>query len=125
MADELGRFRVLNSKPVNLDGFSVPDAALGLVAMSSPHDPSPSLVIRGGEVVELDAKDVVEFDVIDEFIARYGIDLTVAEEAMALDDQTLARMVVDINVPRAEVVRLIGGTTPAKLARVVALLSPV
>lgn len=125
MADELGRFRVLNSKPVNLDGFSVPDAALGLVAMSSPHDPAPSLVIRDGAVVELDAKDVAEFDVIDEFIARYGIDLSVAEEAMALDDETLARMVVDINVPRAEVVRLIGGTTPAKLARVVALLSPV
>ena len=33
MADELGRFRVLNAKPVNLDGFSVPDAELGLVAM--------------------------------------------------------------------------------------------
>ena len=62
---------------------------------------------------------------IDEFIARYGIDLAVADEAMALDDATLARMAVDVNVPRAEVVRLIGGTTPAKLARVVALMSPV
>ena len=39
---------------------------------------------------------------------------------MALDDAALARMAVDVNVPRAEVVRLIGGTTPAKLARVVA-----
>ncbi|KMO73565.1 propanediol dehydratase [Mycolicibacterium chubuense] len=125
MADELGRFRVLNSKPVNLDGFSVPDARLGLVAMSSPQDPLPSLVTRGGEVVELDGKGAGEFDVIDEFIARYGIDLAVAEEAMALDDVTLARMAVDINVPRAEVVRLIGGTTPAKLARVIALMSPV
>ncbi|VEG58274.1 propanediol dehydratase, large subunit [Mycolicibacterium aurum] len=125
MAEELGRFRVLNSKPVNLDGFSVPDAELGLVAMRSPHDPSPSLEIRGGEVVELDGKGAVEFDVIDEFIARYGIDLAVAEEAMALDDVTLARMAVDVNVSRAEVVRLIGGTTPAKLARVVALMSPV
>lgn len=129
MADELGRFRVLNSKPVNLDGFSVPDAGLGLVAMRSPHDPSPSLVIQGGDgqrkVVELDGKGVDEFDVIDEFIARYGIDLAVAEEAMALDDVALARMAVDVNVPRAEVVRLIGGTTPAKLARVIALMSPV
>jgi propanediol dehydratase large subunit len=44
---------------------------------------------------------------------------------MALDDVALARMTVDVNVPRAEVVRLIGGTTPAKLARVVALLTPV
>ncbi|MHA0289521.1 propanediol/glycerol family dehydratase large subunit [Mycobacterium sp. C3-094] len=125
MADELGRFRVLNAKAVNLDGFSVPDPRLGLAAMSSPHDPSPSLTIRDGEVVELDGKGASEFDVIDEFIARYGIDLAVAEEAMALDDVTLARMAVDINVPRAEVVRLIGGTTPAKLARVIALMSPV
>jgi propanediol dehydratase large subunit len=44
---------------------------------------------------------------------------------MALADTTLARMAVDVNAPRAEVVRLIGGTTPAKLARVVALLTPV
>src|SRR5258705_13831247 len=44
---------------------------------------------------------------------------------MTLDDVALARMTVDVNVPRAEVVRLIGGTTPAKLARVVALLTPV
>ena len=34
--DELGRFRVLNAKPVNLDGFSVADPDLGLVAMHSP-----------------------------------------------------------------------------------------
>ena len=125
MPEELGRFRVLDSKPVNLDGFSVADPELGLVAMRSPHDPAPSLTIRGGEVVELDGKGAGEFDVIDEFIARYGIDLDVAEEAMALDDAVLARMAVDVNVPRAEVVRLIGGTTPAKLARVMAVMTPV
>ena len=122
---ELGRFRVLDEKPVNLDGFSVADADLGLVAMHSPHDPSPSLVVDGGVVTELDGKPADAFDVIDEFIARYGIDLAVADEAMALDDAVLARMAVDVNVPRAEVVRLIGGTTPAKLARVLALMSPV
>ena len=122
---ELGRFRVLDEKPVNLDGFSVADADLGLVAMHSPHDPSPSLVVDGDVVTELDGKSADAFDVIDEFIARYGIDLAVADEAMALDDAVLARMAVDVNVPRAEVVRLIGGTTPAKLARVVALMSPV
>ena len=120
-----GRMRILDAKPVNLDGFSVPDPELGLVAMRSPHDPEPSLVIRDGVVVELDGKAAADFDVIDEFIARYGLDLDVAEEAMALDDQVLARMAVDVNVPRAQVVRLIGGTTPAKLARVVAMLSPV
>ena len=121
---ELGRFRVLDAKPVNLDGFSVATPELGLAAMSSPFDPTPSLVIRDGVVVELDGKSAEDFDVIDEFIAHYGIDLAAAQEAMALDDVTLARMTVDINVSRAEVVRLIGGTTPAKLARVVAVLSP-
>lgn len=120
-----GRMRILDAKPVNLDGFSVTDPALGLVAMRSPHDPEPSLVVRDGQVVELDGKPVEDFDVIDEFIARYGLDLAVAEEAMALDDAALARMAVDVNVPRAEVVRLIGGTTPAKLARVLAVLTPV
>ncbi|MCP9275922.1 propanediol/glycerol family dehydratase large subunit [Mycolicibacterium arenosum] len=129
MAAELGRFRVLDSKPVNLDGFSVADPNLGLVAMASPHDPSPSLTIQWGDglphVTELDGKSVAEFDVIDEFIARYGIDLAVAEEAMALDDVTLARMAVDVDVPRAEVVRLVGGITPAKLARVMAVMTPV
>jgi len=121
--------RVLDAKPVNLDGFSVANPELGLVAMRSPYDPEPSLVVadRGRQkvVVELDGKAAEEFDVIDEFIARYGLDLGAAQEAMALDDVVLARMTVDVNVPRAEVVRLIGGTTPAKLARVVALLTPV
>ncbi len=121
----LGRMRVLDAKPVNLDGFSVTNPKLGLVAMRSPHDPEPSLAMRDGVVVELDGKAVEDFDVIDEFIARYGLDLEIAPEAMALDDAVLARMTVDVNVPRAEMVRLIGGTTPAKLARVVALLTPV
>ncbi|WP_264002264.1 propanediol/glycerol family dehydratase large subunit [Mycolicibacterium sediminis] len=121
--ERLGRMRVLDARPVNLDGFSVPDPELGLIAMSSPFDPEPSLVIESGRIVDLDGKARNDFDVIDEFIANRGIDLSVAEEAMSTPDQQLARMVVDINVPRAEVVRLIGGTTPAKLARVVALLN--
>lgn len=117
--------RVLDAKPVNLDGFSVVNPDLGLVAMASPYDPEPSLVVRDGVVIELDGKAVADFDVIDEFIARYGLDLESAPEAMALEDAALARMMVDLNVSRAEVVRLIGGTTPAKLARVVAVLTPV
>jgi propanediol dehydratase large subunit len=121
----LGRMRILDDKPVNLDGFSVADPQLGLVAMRSPHDPEPSLAIRDGVVTELDGKAVDEFDVIDEFVARYGIDLEVAPEAMAMSEVDLARLAVDPNVPRSEVVRLIGGTTPAKLARVVAVLTPV
>ncbi len=67
----------------------------------SPYDPEPSLRIEDGRVVELDGKAEAEFDLIDEFIARRGIDLAVAEEAMALDDVAFARMLVDAGVPRA------------------------
>ena len=55
---QLGRMRVLDAKPVNLDGFSVANPDLGLVAMHSPFDPEPSLVVRDGVVVELDGKTV-------------------------------------------------------------------
>lgn len=120
-----GRMRILDAKAVNLDGFSVTNPDLGLVAMHSPHDPAPSLVLRDGQVAEMDGKPAADFDVIDEFIARYGIDLAVADEAMARSDVELARLAVDPGVPRAEVVRLIGGITPAKLARVVAVMTPV
>ena len=44
---------------------------------------------------------------IDRFVVAHGLDLDVAAEAMALDDPELARMLVDVNVPRAELVRLV------------------
>src|ERR1700755_1156432 len=97
---EQGRFRILDAKPVNLDGFSVTNPELGLVAMRSPFDPEPSLVVRDGVIVELAGKAAADFDVIDEFIARYGLDLDAAQEAMALDDDVLARLAVDVGVPR-------------------------
>lgn len=122
---EFGRMVARDARPVNLDGFAIPDPALGLAALSSPHDPEPSLRIQGRRVIELDGKGVLEFDIIDEMIAAHGIDLSVAQDAMALADVELARMAVDPGVPRSEVVRLVAGTTPAKLARVVALLRPV
>ncbi len=123
-AQPVGRIRFMDQQPVNLDGFAHEDVGLGLVAMNSPHDPVPSLVVRNGRVVEMDGRRVEEFDSLDTMIARHGIDLTVAAEAMALDDVELARMFVDPAVSRAELVRLSSGTTPAKLARVVALLRP-
>ena len=71
----------MDAQRVNLDGFAAPDPSLGLVAMASPYDPEPSLVIRDGRIVELDGTSEEQFDVIDEFIAHHGIDLTVADEA--------------------------------------------
>ncbi|MEI2811064.1 MAG: propanediol/glycerol family dehydratase large subunit [Nocardioides sp.] len=120
----IGRFRFMDAQRVNLDGFAVPDAELGLVAFDAPADPEPSLVVRDGRVVELDSRGEADFDLIDMFIARHGLDLEVAEEAMALPDLEWARMLVDPAVARVEIVRLSAGATPGKLARVLALLRP-
>src|SRR4029078_2347467 len=118
----IGRVRFMDAQRVNLDGFATEDAALGMVAYDSPSDPVPSLVVRDGRVVEMDGKIESDFDSIDEFIARHGLDLGVAEEAMAVDDLVYARRLVAPAVPRAELVRLASGMTPAKLAAPLALL---
>ena len=114
----------MDAQRVNLDGFAVEDPDLGLVAFGAPDDPEPSLRVVGGRVVELDGRVEADFDVVDEFVARHGIDLAVAAEAMAVPEVELARRIVDPAVPREEVVRLVAGTTPARLARVLALLRP-
>ncbi len=114
----------MDAQRVNLDGFALEDVDLGLIAMSSPFDPEPSLVVRDGRVVELDGKAEEDFDSIDEFIARHGLDLGVASEAMSMDEVAFAGVLVDPRVSRAEVIRLSAGTTPAKLARVLARLRP-
>jgi propanediol dehydratase large subunit len=123
-AQPVGRIRFMDQQRVNLDGFAHEDVGLGLKATDSPHDPAPSLVMRSGRVVEMDGRAAGDFDALDTMIAAHGIDLTVAEEAMALDDRAFARLFVDVDTSRAEVVRLCAGTTPAKLARVVGLLRP-
>ena len=76
-------------------------------------------------MLRLDGRAAPDFDVIDRFVVAHGLDLDVAGEAMALDDVALARMLVDVDVPRSELVRLSRGLTPAKLARVIGLLDPV
>ncbi|GAA1800112.1 propanediol/glycerol family dehydratase large subunit [Planosporangium flavigriseum] len=119
-----GRLRMLDGRAVNLDGLAAQDPSLGLAALWSPADPLPSLVISDGVVVELDGRRREDFDVVDAFIAEHGLDLTVAEEAMATDDVTVARMIVDPSVPRAEITRLVAGMTPAKLAAVVRQIRP-
>lgn len=122
--DRVGRIRFMDQQRVNLDGFAHEDVDLGLVALHSPHDPAPSLLVADGRVVEMDGRAAEDFDALDSLIAAHGIDVSVAEEAMALEDVALARMFVDPAVPRDEIVRLVAGTTPAKLAQVVALLRP-
>jgi propanediol dehydratase large subunit len=119
------RSEFLASRPISGDNLVPEEPALGLVAFSSPFDPEPSLRIEDGRVVELDGKAEAEFDMLDEFIARRGIDVDVADEAMAIETVQFARMIVDPGVPRAEVTRLAAGMTPAKIAATLALLTPV
>ncbi|HTZ91690.1 MAG TPA: propanediol/glycerol family dehydratase large subunit [Streptosporangiaceae bacterium] len=120
----VGRVRFMDAQRVNLDGFAREDAGLGLVALHSPNDPEPNLVVCDGRVVELDGVPEAAFDSIDAYIARHGLDLTASDEAMALSDTEFARRLVSPDVPRTEIVRLSAGATPAKLARVLAMLRP-
>src|SRR6185369_7301162 len=76
-----------------------------------------------GAVKSMDGIAAADFDMIDLFIANHHLDLEVAAEAMAIPSPEIARMLVDMNVQRAKLVRLAHGMTPAKLAEVVAELN--
>ncbi len=85
--------------------------------MESPNDPKPSIKIENGKVVEMDSKKLADFDLIDHFIAKYGVDLSRAEEVMQMDSVKLANMLCDPNVPREKIVLLTTAMTPAKNSR--------
>jgi propanediol dehydratase large subunit len=117
------RFEVLDQRPVNQDGYVKEWPEVGMIAMNSPFDPTPSIKIENGVVVEMDGKCRDDFDMLDVFIADYAIDLSFAEEAMAKDSLEIARMLCDINVTRDEVLKYTVAITPAKLVEVVGNLS--
>ena len=121
----LARFASRAAKELRREMLITPAAELGLVAMNGPNDPEPELVVENGVVTRMDGKAAADFDVIDRFLVAHGLDLEIAAEAMALSDLELARLLVDVDTPRAEAVRLARGLTPAKLARVAGLLDPV
>jgi propanediol dehydratase large subunit len=130
LAGELGpfanrwkRFSDWDERPLRLDKFAVEDAENGFASFASRHDPKPGLEVGRGGIEVMDGVAVGDFDMIDTFIARYHIDPEIAPEAMNLPSHEVARMLVDMNVPRGELVRLAHGMTPAKLAEVVAHLS--
>jgi propanediol dehydratase large subunit len=119
------RFVAREQRELRRELLIEPLAELGLVAMNGPNDPEPSLVIEDGRVVELDGRREHEWDALDHFVVANGLDLEVAQEAATLADETIARMLVDVDVPRSQLVRLSRGLTPARLARVIAMLDPV
>ena len=112
------RFEALSQRPVNQDGFITEWAEAGMVAMDSPYDPTPSLRMENGVIVEMDGKTRDQFDFIDTFIADHAIDRQVAAEAMAVSSVDMARKLVDIHVDKREISRLAAGMTPAKLCEV-------
>ena len=122
-ANRWRRFADWDDRPLRLDKFEVEDAENGFAAFRSPHDPKPAIAIEGGRVVSLDGVAEADFDMIDIFIARYHIDPAVAPVVMAMPSPEIARMLVDMHVPRTELTRLAHGMTPAKLAEVVAELN--
>jgi len=117
------RFVDWDARPLRLDKFAVEDPINGFAAFSGANDPKPGIRIENGTVTMMDSVAAADFDMIDLFVARHHLDVEIAEEAMALPSLDVARMLVDMNVPRAELVRLAHGMTPAKLAEVVAHLN--
>lgn len=112
------RIEALDKRPVNLDGYINEWPEMGFVAMKSPYDPKPSVKVENGKITELDGKKRADFDFIDQFIADYAIDLDRAETSMSVSSLDIARMIVDIHVSRKEILDLISGITPAKMAEV-------
>jgi propanediol dehydratase large subunit len=125
LTEASARFASRAAKELRRELLVTPLPELGLVAANGPNDPEPELVVENGSVVRMDGRTAAEFDVIDRFLVAHGLELEIAAEAMALPDLEIARMLVDVDVPRSEVVRLARGLTPAKLARVAGLLDPV
>ena len=119
------RIETLDKRPVNLDGFINEWPEMGFVAMSSPYDPKPSVKVVNGQIVELDGKNRDEFDFIDQFIADYAIDIGRTQSSMAVSSLQIAKMIVDINVSRKEVIEVVSGITPAKMVEVMNYLNVV
>ena len=119
------RIEILDSRPVNKDGFIDEWPEMGFVAMHSPYDPKPSIRIENGKIMELDGKERKDFDFLDQFIADYAIRIDRAEQSMAISSVDIARKIVDINVSRKEVLELVSGITPAKMAEVINQLNVV
>ncbi len=122
-ANRWKRFSEWDERALRLDNFAVEDPENGFAAFRGAKDPTPSLTAENGHVTSMDGVPEADFDMIDLFIARYHIDPDAAPAAMAMPSEQVARMLVDMNVPRAELVRLAHGMTPAKLAEVAAHLN--
>src|SRR5690606_15353822 len=117
------RFDEWDTRQLRHDLFAAEDVEAGFATFHSPWDPAPSARVENGRVVEIDGKAEKDFDILDAYIAAHHLDPEVIDEAMAMDPVDVARMLVDINVPREKLERLARGMTPAKLVSVVTAMS--
>lgn len=122
--EESKRSAFFGSRTISRDVVVPEYPELGLIAFASPNDPEPSIRVEDGRIVEIDGVAEADFDLIDAFLAAHGIDPAIAEEAMAIDDVAFARMLCGADVPRTDILRLVEGMTPGKVARVLSLLTP-
>ena len=92
------RFEELEKRPIHQDTFVKEWPEEGFVAMMGPNDPKPSVKVENGKIVEMDGKKREDFDLIDLYIAKYGINIDNVEKVMNMDSTKIARMLVDPNV---------------------------
>lgn len=116
------RFEELEKQPIHQDTFVKEWPEEGFVAMMGPNDPKPSVKVENGKVVEMDGKKREDFDLIDLYIAEHGIDVDNVEKVLATDSTEIARMLVDPNVSREEIVKLTSALTPAKAEEIISKL---
>ncbi|QLL69143.1 propanediol/glycerol family dehydratase large subunit [Lactobacillus sp. 3B(2020)] len=116
------RFEELEKQPIHQDTFVKEWPEEGFVAMMGPNDPKPSVKIENGKIVEMDGKKLEDFDLIDLYIAEYGIDLDNVEKVLATDSTKIARMLVDPNVSRDEIIKITSALTPAKAEEIISKL---
>ena len=119
------RFEKLDKMPINMDGIIDEWDEVGLITMKSPYDPEPSIKVENNVIVEMDGKKREDFDSLDYFIADYGINKQYSEEAMSIKSIDIAKMLVDINVPREDIIKICIASTPAKILQVVNYLNVV
>lgn len=124
-ANRWQRFSDWDERPLRFDNFSADDPQNGFSAFSGARDPKAGIVVESGRVVSLDGVGAADFDMIDHYIAYHYLDVAQTEAAMRIPPAQIARMLVDVSVPRAELVKLAHGLTPARLAETVAQLSAI
>jgi propanediol dehydratase large subunit len=119
------RLEVLEKRAVNNDCFVIDWLEEGFVAMESPLDPEPSINIENGIIVEMDGKKREEFDFVELFIADNAINVEQAAKMNSITPLEVARMIVDPNIKREEILNYTTALTPAFLLKVLNSLNVV